>query len=145
MSSDAAKRFKDILNDYLGTNRHISKEQIVKISKPGENFCSEIYKIDFLVEDLKNGKEESLQAIAKCLKPDCTEDMRIYSLSIFDKEINFYCEILPCLKMFQKEENFECFQGFPDVLGCRKNLNGRDGKIDMNAIIVLENLKVKGK
>lgn len=145
MSSDVANSVKDVLKYYVGTNRSISKHEITNNSVLGENYSSDIYKINFLVENVENGTEDRLHAIVKCLKPNCTEQMKMYSLSQFVKEINFYCDVLPCLNEFQTEENFEVFDGFPEMLGFRKNVNGRNDVVDENVVIVLENLSTKGK
>jgi hypothetical protein len=61
----------------------------------------------------------------------------------FRNEIAFYKDILPILQDFQRQHGVkEVIDFVPKYYGSRRNLKGDEGKVDQDAVLLLENLKV---
>lgn len=137
------KKLDELLSAKLGPNKKIKN---VEITKPSQNGVGGIMlKLKLLVED-QDGKEEVIHLIAKKIPEDEATRETFDIQNTFKKEIAFYDEILPLLKDFQKEEGItDTLDCFAEFYGARYNLNGKIGIVDENAVLLLEDLSVKGK
>ncbi|XP_050294684.1 uncharacterized protein LOC126734895 [Anthonomus grandis grandis] len=109
----------------------------------GENFGSEMVKIDVTVED-SNGNQTVLHGVGKLL-PSTELQREMFSVQVtFKSEIGFYSEIVPTLIKFQAEHGMASMEYFAELLGARTSLEPHSKTVDENAVIILENLKLKG-
>lgn len=146
MTSTRNKTLKEILKNSVNTNERIVKEEIKNITQTGENYCSDIYRINMILENRETNVKTPLQAIAKFMKADCSKDLIGFTISQFEKEIGFYSDVVPTLLQFQVDSGVEkVYDIFPKLLGYRKNKRGTEEEIDESVVIVLENLKMLSK
>lgn len=145
MPGDNILDLEGLLQKHIGPNKEILDIKKENLTAPGENYCSIMVKLDVTLKNLTNGKEETLHAVAKTVNTDVNELFRLSAVPQFEKEINFYTEIVPALQEFQKQQGVtEVLDIFPEIYAARKNIRGDDGKVDDEAVIILENLKEKG-
>lgn len=139
------KNLDELVYEYTGRSKKILKKDITNLTKPGDNYCSVMLKVDITLKDLNNGKEEVLNMIAKCRK-SMGEFFDRYAPMQFNREIGFYTEIIPALELLQRDQNLkEVYDIFPKIYASRRNLHGIDQEIDEHAVILMENLKIQGK
>lgn len=147
MSCALIENFEELLLENVGFNQTISINSIRDLTPPGENYCSNIFKVDITVQNLDNTAETTqLKLVAKIIKRGFNVPIIEIAKIFFRKEIAFYTEISPCLRDFQLEQEFgELKDIYPEMVAFRKNLNDSDGPLDENVVIVLENLEPKGE
>ncbi|RZB40960.1 EcKinase, DUF1679, and/or APH domain containing protein [Asbolus verrucosus] len=86
---------------------------------------------------------EKINAVAKMLPPNELMQEMFNCQVTFRNEIGFYKTMVPTLQHFQREHGVtEVIDFSPKYYGSRSNLNGST-KIDTNAVLLLENLKVQ--
>ncbi|XP_031781534.1 uncharacterized protein LOC100678411 isoform X2 [Nasonia vitripennis] len=109
--------------------------------KLGENYGSTILKVR--VEIRKNdGKEESLETVAKMLPGSDFQRMIFDSSYSFRKEAFLYGELIPSYQRLEREFGVkDVFYPVPKLYGVRFSLKGGD-EFDDDAVILMENLKV---
>ncbi|XP_017879753.1 uncharacterized protein LOC108624753 [Ceratina calcarata] len=113
---------------------------------PGENYGSTIMKVVVNLKNKKTGKEEELHLIAKMPPPTEFQRKVFNSPRTFTKEIFMYESIMPAYNKLELECGFrknEVFDVLAKFYGSRLSLQA-DGEFDDNAVILMENLKVKG-
>lgn len=113
---------------------------------PGENYGSTIMKVDVNLKNKKTGKEEELHLIAKMPPPTEFQRKVFNSPRTFTKEIFMYETIMPTYNKLELECGFrksEVFDVLAKFYGSRLSMQP-DGEFDDNAVILMENLKVKG-
>lgn len=133
------------LEELLKPNIHgkIVKQEVTPLTSVGENFGSEILKVDVTVEE--NGKQRVVHGVGKLI-PSSEAQLEIFNTQVtFKNEIGFYADIVPALQEFQREHGVAPTESFPEMYGARINLDPQSKVVDLNAILLLENLKVKGK
>lgn len=145
MTSARIRTCQKILKDSIDPNERIIKEDYKNITQPGENYCSEIYRIDIILENLQTNVKKPLHAIAKFMKEDCVENLKIFTMYQFEKEIGFYAEVVPTLQEFHESGVDKVYDIFPKLLGYQKNKRGTEEKVDEDVVIVLDNLKMLSK
>ena len=138
---------KDIEGLFKGhVNGKVTKHVVEPLTSFGENFGSEILKVQATVEE--NGKEKVIHAVAKLIPPT-EEQLEIFNTQVtFKNEIALYDVIVPILQDFQREYKFaEIADYFPKFYGGRLNLKPGNSNdvVDMDAVIMLENLKTEGE
>lgn len=146
MACDRIDNFEELLSQKMSPNKKIFIDSVSDLTQPGENYMSHVLKVDVTVKNLKNVEEETrMHFVVKIMKDAINEDLIILAKSLFEKEIAFYSEILPTLRLFQIEEGYGKYRDmFSDCFCFRKNLSGNTGEIDGDTVIVMENLKYKG-
>nr|XP_023014587.1 uncharacterized protein LOC111504301 [Leptinotarsa decemlineata]XP_023014588.1 uncharacterized protein LOC111504301 [Leptinotarsa decemlineata] len=144
MSIPTILNLEELLINHIDQNKKIVGTKITRLTAPGDNFGSEILKIDLVLND-KTGNSENLSVIAKLI-PEFEFYQEIFNIQwTFKNERNFYEKIIPCLQQFQKEQGVQdVIDLFPKYYGSRCNLEDKDTKVDGNAVLILENLKIKG-
>lgn len=134
----------ELLSQYIDKDKKIVETKIARLTAPGENFGSTILKVDLVLAD-NHGESEPLSIVAKLI-PENEFFQKIFNIQVtFKMESAFYEVIVPTLQQFQKEQAVkDVIDFFPKYYGSRENLNGSD-KVDGNAVLLLENLKISGK
>ncbi|ENN74586.1 hypothetical protein HUJ04_004707 [Dendroctonus ponderosae] len=120
----------------------IVKQEVTPLTSFGENFGSEILKVDVTVEE--NGKQRQVHGVGKLI-PSSEVQLEIFNTQVtFKNEIGFYADIVPAMQEFQREHGVAPTEYFPEMYGARISLDPQSKAVDLNAILLLENLKVKG-
>ncbi|CAG9833647.1 unnamed protein product [Diabrotica balteata] len=141
ISMEKIKHFEELIRDYIGPNKSVVDTKVSNLTAPGENYLSEIIKIDVVLQDKDTNHHEDLSLVAKL----CVENEFFgptYNLT--KNELIFYTDIVPPIKNFHKEHGLPPPSFYPDYAGGRLNLTGETEKPDMDAILILENLVPKG-
>lgn len=147
--SDKFKEDTKHINDIEGLfkdriNGRVIEQKVQPLVAAGENNGSEMLKVDVTFE--KNGKREAIHAVAKLIPPT-EEQMEIFDVqSTFKSEIGFYAEVVPLLQAFQREHGIlDVANYFPKLYGSRTTLKPNSDVVDLDAVIMLENLKIIGR
>lgn len=146
MDCQHVEKFEELLYQKISSDKIICIDGISDLTEPGENYMSRVLKVDVIVKNLKKNEEKTqLNFVVKIMKEGVNEDLMLLAKSLFEKEIAFYSEIVPTLRLFRMEEGFgKCWDIFSECFCFRKNLSGNDGEVDENTVIVFENLKYEG-
>lgn len=144
VNAEKIERLDELINQYIEKGKKIADVQITRLTAPNENFGSTILKVDMLLKDNQD-KSNTLSVVAKLI-PENEFLQKIFKVPIsFKMESAFYSIIIPTLQEFQREHRVtDVIDFFPKYYGSRNNLDGND-KVDANAVLLLENLKVVGK
>ena len=115
----------------------------------GENFCSAILKISAEVRRNKDSPPEVFHFVAKSMPATLLASTRNVNWTRFyKKEIFMYTKIIPFYKKIEFESNMSekesISQVIPQLCGYRMSLDPNVEKADEDAVILLENLNVKG-
>lgn len=145
MAEHKIENIQELISKYVGPNKIIVQNETRSLIAPGENYFSTMLEVNLTLKNQKDGTEEPLHAVAKCML-DFRADMPGPGSSSYLNEVAFYNEIIPLIEQFRKEEGVkECMDIFPKLYAYRPNLHGKNDDVDKNAVILLENLKVKGE
>ncbi|XP_019769511.2 uncharacterized protein LOC109543988 [Dendroctonus ponderosae] len=118
-----------------GVDGAIKNVEVSRLTKPGENYLSLVYRVDVEVE--KNGKTSTIHAVAKCLPLTKTAlDFNAFSMR---NEIKWYSEILPLIKNFGSEYGIDT-DFYPEYLGSRYSLDPTKTEIDKDSALLMRNL-----
>lgn len=145
MSVPQIKNLEEVINPFLQNNKKIISKTVSYLTTSGENYGSEMLKIDLVIENEESNKKETLNVVAKLI-PESELFQKVFNIQVtFKSEIAFYQTIVPTLQNFQKERgDTNTMNCFPKPYGGRINLNNSDN-VDKDAILLLENLALKGK
>lgn len=147
MNLDSVKieKLEDLVGKYIEKTQKVIDSKISRLTAPGENFGSTILKIDLTLQNDGNKETKELSVVAKLI-PELEFFQELFNAQVtFKLEAAFYDIIIPTLQNFQREQGIEkVIDFFPKFYGARMNLNGSD-KVDGDAVILLENLKVTGE
>ncbi|XP_063900499.1 uncharacterized protein LOC135120083 [Zophobas morio] len=128
------------LEDLLQLDEKIAFTKIKCLTAPGENYGSLMLSVDVTTES-----NHELKVVAKTLPPNPKMQEMFDSPVTFRNEIAFYKTIIPTLRSFQKKHGVKKVMNFAaKYYGSRPNLHHKDDKIDQDAVLLLENLKVSG-
>ncbi|CAH2000001.1 unnamed protein product [Acanthoscelides obtectus] len=134
----------DLLNQYIEKHKKIVKIIIGRLTQPGENYGSEIMKVDMVLKDENSGDEEELYLVAKMI-PESDLYKEIFNVQVsFVSEMRFYDTVVPILEDFRKRKGAKVKDIYPKFYGGRKNLNIQGGAVDTNAVLLMDNIKIKG-
>ena len=132
--------------------RQLGEEVIVEnftqklLLPPGENYGSTMLSVVANIKKNKNSKSETVHLVAKMLPPTTFQRELLDSGWTFRKEIFLYEGVLPCYKKLEMEfgiKEEETFDIGARFFGSRlSSVEGED--IDEHAVILMENLKVRG-
>uniref|UniRef100_A0A6P7G4W8 Uncharacterized protein LOC114334186 n=1 Tax=Diabrotica virgifera virgifera TaxID=50390 RepID=A0A6P7G4W8_DIAVI len=144
MSCTQIKQLETLLSKQL-VKKTIKNVNISRLTAPGENFGSIMYKLDIVLNNNDNGTEEILRAVAKTL-PETEFWRQIFNIQVtYTSEMAFYEVVLPTFQEFQRSLGIDnVIDSFAECLAVRKNLLDNSDVIDDDAVIVLENLISKG-
>lgn len=143
MGGEKISKLDQLLHKYIG-GKKIIKTEVSRLTAPGENYGSILYKVDITLENDDKSREE-LHTVAKTLPQD--EFFRkMFNIQVTCKtEIAFYDTVVPTLQRFAEEGGLRGRMDiFPRMYGGRINLNGSD-VVDDDAVLLLENLKSEGR
>lgn len=134
-------QLQDLIKDSIGGE---VVEQIVEsLLPPGENYGSEMYKVDFKVK--KDGKVEEYHAVAKCTPQNPVTQEFFNTQVTFKSEIGWYTTVIPTLVQFQRDHGVEkVIDFFQTFYGARISLDPTSDKVDLDGVIVTQNLKYLG-
>lgn len=137
------KNLDELLALKLGPTKKITNAEIVKA--PSKGAGSVMLEVKLTVKD-DDDKEEIIHLMAKKLP---TSELARKAFNIedsFRKEVAFYDTIIPILNYFQKEEGIvDVSDNFAEFYGSRYNIHGQGNEVDEHAVLLLEDLRVKGK
>ncbi|CAG9834802.1 unnamed protein product [Diabrotica balteata] len=135
------KNFEELISDYIGPNKIVVDTKVRNLTAPGENYLSDIIKIDIILKDKVSNKNEDLSLVAKL---SITHDFMGPTYNMTKNEVIFYRDIIPTIKSFHKKHGLPYPSFYPDFAGGRINLTGVEDKADEDAVLILENLVTKG-
>lgn len=120
----------------------IVKVDLSRLTAPGENYISLVFRADFELET-KNGKTEKISAVAKRLPTGPLKGKFDFHAMSMKSEIEWYSKIFPLYKGFAKEFGLDC-DYFPTYLGSRLSLDLNSQQPDSEAVLVVKNLLPEG-
>lgn len=121
----------------------IVKVDLSRLTAPGENYISLVFRADFELES-ENGETEKISAVAKRLPTAPLKGKFDYHAMSMKIEIGWYTRIVPLFKSFSKEYGLDC-DYFPTYLGSRLSLNLDSEQPDSEAVLLVKNLLPEGK
>lgn len=147
MMQEEIKNLPELLSQHVGTNKKVISSTVSKLTAPGENYLSVVLRVDVVLKNEDDGHEEKLSAVGKCLHSgDVNEMFKMIGKMNYNYEKAWYAEIVPTLQSFLKERGFEGnFDIFPKLIAYRANLQGDEGEVDGDSILLMENLNEEGK
>ncbi|XP_056644255.1 uncharacterized protein LOC130450083 isoform X1 [Diorhabda sublineata] len=144
MSVPKIEKLNELLISYLGNGKAILDTKINRLTAPGENFGSEILEVEVIIkEEVK--KVEKLNVVVKLIPESEFARTVIMNAAVsFKIEKGFYDSVIPTLQAFQRNEGLETvIDCFPQFYCARNNLRNECDIVDADAVLILENLKVK--
>lgn len=138
------RHVEEILKPHLGNNTKILKSVVKRLTQPGENYGSLMLSVDLTVID-DSGKEKTLHLVAKMCPPN--QWLReMFNIPVtFKKEESLYKDICVAMQHFEKEYGLSNMTYFlPKYYGSRLSLDANSNKVDDDAVLLLENLKLQG-
>ncbi|XP_020278272.1 uncharacterized protein LOC109851991 [Pseudomyrmex gracilis] len=129
-------------DDRLIVVRYTAKNMM----QPGENYGSTILSVHAVIKRDDNAQEEDLYLVAKMPPPTEYQRKIFDSPYTFKKEIFMYEDIVPYYRELEREAGLkenELFDILPKYYQSRLSLNP-DIEFDDNAVILMENLKMRG-
>ncbi|XP_072380031.1 uncharacterized protein [Diabrotica undecimpunctata] len=133
------KIIKDIISEYIGEEKMIVN---IEISKYGENYLSDIFKLDVKVRS-KSGEKEDLDLVAKCSIHDKGLEMAQRTARLIKNEILCYDTIIPTLREFRMKYGFPDFDFITKYIASHCNLK-EENLTESEAVLILENICAKG-
>lgn len=135
------KKLENLLAPKLGPNKKILNVETVK--SPSKGAGSVMLLLKLIVEDVEHN-QEVLHLVAKKV-PNSELARKAFKIQqSFQKEVAFYETIIPTLKSFQEEEGVVVLDNFAEYYGARYNLHKKNNEVDEDAVLLLEDLSVKG-
>nr|XP_050857584.1 uncharacterized protein LOC127067095 isoform X1 [Vespula vulgaris] len=133
--------FEGLIRKSLGSGLKIKNVTWKHLTDPGENFGSLILAVT--VNTIENSSSKTLNVVAK-LPPKSAYLVDLFNSPLtFKKELNFYSDVVPALKDIYRSSNLQEEVSVPRYFGGRLGLENPD-KFDLQAVIILENLKSSG-
>ncbi|XP_060535175.1 uncharacterized protein LOC132707363 [Cylas formicarius] len=142
---EAIEQFEDLISDHIGPDEQMVDYKLTNLTAPGENYGSIMLKIDVVLKNNKTGQERLLDLVGKMI-PRLEVMQNIFNVQVtFKNEIAFYLELIPAVQLFLEENNIlDKVSYAAQSYGGRISLDPSSEKVDENAIILLQNLKVLG-
>ncbi|XP_028129630.1 uncharacterized protein LOC114325698 [Diabrotica virgifera virgifera] len=138
---DKIRNFEELISDYIGPFKTVVDTKSSNLTAPGENYLSDIIKIDIVLKDKITNKNEDLSLVAKLT---INHEFMGPTHNITKNEVIFYRDVIPAIKRFHRKHGLPSPSFYPDFAGGRINLTGDEDKADEDAVLVLENLVTKG-
>ncbi|CAB0037162.1 unnamed protein product [Trichogramma brassicae] len=143
------KRYEIVLRDLesllqkrLGPETRLLNYDTSPFTKEGDNYGSTMLKVQATIEKSAEDKDKptELNLVAKMMPPTDIQRKIFQSLFTFKKEIFVYDELLPKYE----EVLGERLDIVPAVFGSRLSLKPDSDEVDDDAVILMENMKLKG-
>lgn len=146
MPEQKIENLQELIAQYVGPDKIITDTEIKSLTAPGENYFSEMLQVKLVLKNQNDGKAEPLYAVAKCMLPPNPNMPGPGPANFtYTNEVVFYNEMIPSIEKFRKDEGVKgILDIFPELYAFRPNIHGKNADVDENAVIMLENLKVKG-
>lgn len=136
---------KDLLEPYLDGAKLIDYTTKY-LTKPGDNYGSTILALSATIQT-RDDEPTKLELVAK-MPPETAAMFQMFQVPLTCiKENETYLQIASTLINLQKEANVpksDLINVFPDFFGARISLDPEAKIADMGALLILENLKMKG-
>ncbi|XP_072393186.1 uncharacterized protein [Diabrotica undecimpunctata] len=144
MEGERIKDLNNLLKPVFGENVEIVDKTIANLTLPGENYLSDMFKLQVTTRNRDTNSTNTENFVAKCCIVDVDENMPKEAAShVFKPEIAFYKEIIPTMQKFLKEHGLKEVEIFAKLIASRYNLDGKE-QPDENAVLILENLQAAG-
>ncbi|XP_072393195.1 uncharacterized protein [Diabrotica undecimpunctata] len=141
MEGERITDLNNLLKPALGENVEIVDTTITNLTLPGDNYFSDMLKLQVTTRNKDTNATNTEHFVAKCCIAE--EVLAAKSASMFKPEIAFYKEIVPTMQKFLREHGLKEVEIFPKMIAARYNLDGKE-EPDGDAVLVLENLQVAG-
>lgn len=139
------KNLESILKKDFGEEVTVIKYRVDNLVPLGDNFASDIFKINAKIKRTENSPVEDFNFVAKLISPG---DFEMDWTWIFTKEIFMYTEIFPFYLRVEQENNIKeknsIINLIPKFYGYRFSLDPKVKEADENSLMLLENIRVKG-
>ncbi|XP_071050745.1 uncharacterized protein [Onthophagus taurus] len=137
------KCIEQVIEPVLKNGTKYVSHQCKNLLSLGENYGSVMLDVKIKVD--KDGEEETLCCVGKTT-PQSAVIWKMFNTSVtFKKEISFYHDIVPTLNEFGEEKGIKNIMHFTaKCVGARISLDPNSTEVDTDAILLLENIKVKG-
>ncbi|CAG9833440.1 unnamed protein product [Diabrotica balteata] len=145
MEGERIKDLNNLLKPVFGENVEILDKTITNLTLPGENYWSDMLKLQVTTRNKITKATNTEYFVAKC----CVIDEKLPKgiagdiCRVFKPEIAFYKEIIPTMQKFLKEHGLKEVEIFPKLIAARYNLDGKE-EPDENTVIIFENLQAAG-
>lgn len=137
---------KELLEPYLDGAKLIDYTTKY-LTKPGDNYGSTILALSANIQNISDDQPTKLELVAK-MPPETADFFHMFQVQLTCiKENETYLQIASTLINLQKEANVpesDLINVFPDFFGARISLDPKAKIADMGALLILENLKMKG-
>jgi len=135
-----------ILSRTFGDQLIVVRYTTKNLLQPGENYGSTILSVHAVIKRDDEAEEEDLHLVAKMPPPTEFQRQIFCSPYTFRKEIFMYENIVPHYRKLEREfglKEDELFDILPKYYQSRLSLSP-DVDFDDNAVILMENLKMRG-
>lgn len=129
-----------ILRKKLGDDLLVLGFESDSLVKAGDNYGSTILKVRLIVKRKKNAEKEEWHLVAKMLPPTDFQRSIFDTAFTFKKEIFLYEELIPIYRSLYRG----AFDVVPECYGSALSSKDDAEEVDEGAVILLENLRVKG-
>lgn len=145
MKNFEVQNLKEIIAGYFPGEFTILEEKSRMLTAPGDHYGSIMLAVDVKIE--AGNKQQTFNLVAKLIPASemLREAFDIYVT--FKKEVNAYIKAIPALIKLQREYNVpeeKILDIFPKCYGARLSLDKNKDKVDEDAALIFENLKVQG-
>ncbi|XP_060521948.1 uncharacterized protein LOC132699321 [Cylas formicarius] len=143
--TNKVENLDELIIRYLDLGEKIVSHEAAPLTKPGENFGSEILSVDFTVENPTDGSRRILSTVIK-LVPDGEYARQMFNTPVtFRNEVGFYDIVVKKLHAYLLEKGVEDGANFAvKSYGSRLSLDPDSRNVDDDAVLVLENAKKLG-
>lgn len=139
------KNLESLLKKDFGDRVTVTECTVSNLVPLGNNFASEILKINAKIKRSENSPIEDYNFVAKSI---ITDEPRIDWTWLLKKEIFMYTDIIPAYLKVERENNIDekksIINMIPKFYGHRFSLDPKAEEADENSAILLENIQVKG-
>ena len=140
------RNLEELLSTHFGATYEILDHSTTNLTALGDNYGSTILALSVKLRNRLTKDEETVELVAK-MAPKDPMFFNLFQVPVsFPKEASMYTSVARALKDHQEKHSvpedlyLDCFC---ECFGVRRNLTGSE-IVDMDAVLVLENLKPKG-
>lgn len=138
------RHVEEILKPHLGNDTKVLKSTVKRLTQPGENYGSLMLSVDLTVID-GSGEKRTIHLVAKMCPPNQWLREMFNTPITFKKEESVYKDIAVAFKQFEQEHGLSNMTNFlSKYYGSRLSLDANSNKVDDDAVLLLENLKLQG-
>ncbi|CAH2002705.1 unnamed protein product [Acanthoscelides obtectus] len=139
------KKIDELVEHVIESDKKVKDVEVSRLTSPGENYGSCMLKVDITLERKSDSSTELLHTVAKLI-PEVEFLREAFQVQKTVKtEIAFYDKVVPSLQDFQREYGIaNVIDCFPKLYASRLNLKEDSDEVDEDAVLLFENLSVKG-